>query len=67
MLTIRLPEEIERRLTALAAKTGRSKTFHAREAILTHFDEIEDRYLTLHRLENPDRRILLDQLEQDLD
>ena len=36
MLAIRLPDEIEQRLAELARKTGRTKTFYAREAILTH-------------------------------
>ena len=34
MLAIRLPEDIESRLTALAAETRRSKTRLAREAVL---------------------------------
>ena len=45
MLAIRLPEDIENRLEALARKTGRSKTFYAREAILEHLDDLEDLYL----------------------
>jgi RHH-type rel operon transcriptional repressor/antitoxin RelB len=45
MLAIRLPEDIERRLAALAAATGRTKTFYAREAILEHLDHLEDLYL----------------------
>ena len=45
MLAIRLPEDVERRLSALASKTGRSKTFYAREAILEHLDDMEDLYL----------------------
>lgn len=45
MLTIRLPEEIESRLAALASRTGRSKTFYAREAILTYLEDLEDYYL----------------------
>ncbi|WP_275097474.1 TraY domain-containing protein [Sedimenticola hydrogenitrophicus] len=67
MLAIRLPEEIEARLTALAAKTGRTKTFYAKEAILEHLDDLEDKYLAIHRLENPGKRWTLDELEQDLD
>ncbi len=67
MLAIRLPEEIEKRLTDLAAKTGRTKTFYAKEAILSHLDEIEDKYLAIHRLENPGKRWTLEELEQDLD
>ena len=45
MLAIRLPEEIESRLAALASRTGRSKTFYAREAILTYLEDLEDYYL----------------------
>lgn len=67
MLAIRLPEDIENRLKALAEKTGRTKTFYAKEAILEHLDEMEDKYLALDRLENPGKRWTLDELEQDLD
>ena len=67
MLAIRLPEEIEARLTDLAAKTGRTKTFYAREAILQHLDDMEDKYLAVNRLENPGKRWTLDEMEQDLD
>ena len=45
MLAIRLPEEIESRLAALASRTGRSKTFYARETILTYLKDLEDYYL----------------------
>ncbi len=67
MLAIRLPEEIEKRLADLAAKTGRTKTFYAKEAILEHLDEIEDKYLAINRLENPGKRWTLDEVEQGLD
>ena len=67
VLAIRLPEEIEARLAALAARTGRTKTFYAKEAILEHLGEMEDKYLAINRLENPGRRWTLDELEQDLD
>jgi RHH-type rel operon transcriptional repressor/antitoxin RelB len=45
MFTIRLPEEIEARLESLARRTGRSKTCHAREAIVRYLDDLEDMYL----------------------
>ena len=45
MLAIRLPQSIEKRLEKLARRTGRTKTFYAREAILEHLEEIEDLYL----------------------
>ena len=67
VLAIRLPGEIEARLAALAAKTGRTKTFYAREAILEHLDEMEDKYLAIDRMENPGKRWTLNELEQDFD
>ncbi len=51
MLVIRLPEEIEQRLEALAKRTGRTKTYYAREAILEHLEDLEDIYLAESRLE----------------
>ncbi|GGG94400.1 TraY domain-containing protein [Silvibacterium dinghuense] len=50
MLAIRLPEELEERLEKLAKRTGRTKTFYAREAILAHLDQLEDLYLAEERL-----------------
>jgi RHH-type transcriptional regulator, rel operon repressor / antitoxin RelB len=51
MLAIRLDPEIESRLERLAKKTGRTKTYYAREAILEHLEDLEDIYLASHRLE----------------
>ncbi len=51
-LSIRLPEDVEARLDALARKTGRTKTFYVREAILEHLEDFEDYYLSLERIEN---------------
>jgi RHH-type rel operon transcriptional repressor/antitoxin RelB len=45
MLAIRLPQSIEKRLEKLARRTGRTKTFYVREAILEHLDDLEDFYL----------------------
>jgi RHH-type rel operon transcriptional repressor/antitoxin RelB len=55
MLAIRLDKKIEERLTKLALKTGRTKTFYAREAILEHLEELEDTHLALERLAAPAR------------
>ena len=46
MLAIRLSDDIEARLDSLAKQTGRTKTFYAREAILTHLEDLEDYYLS---------------------
>ena len=53
MLAIRLDPETETRLERLARKTGRTKTFYAREAILEHLQELEDIYLVAQRLRRP--------------
>ncbi|MGC2618484.1 MAG: DUF6290 family protein [Acidobacteriaceae bacterium] len=42
MLAIRLPEDIEKRLDRLAERSGRTKTWYAREAILRHLEDLED-------------------------
>jgi RHH-type rel operon transcriptional repressor/antitoxin RelB len=49
--SIRLPHEIEERLENLSVKTGRSKSFYVKEAIIDHLDDIEDVYLAEKRLE----------------
>ncbi len=68
MLAIRLPEKIEQRLQTLAIKTGRTKSYYAREAIVEHLEDLEDYYLAVHRIENPPERVWsLDELEQGRD
>ena len=70
MLAIRLPSEIENRLEKLAKATGRTKTFYAREAILSHLDDIEDAYLAEQRLvavkQGKTRTLSLDEVEREL-
>jgi RHH-type transcriptional regulator, rel operon repressor / antitoxin RelB len=51
MLALRLPPEIEERLDALAKRTGRSKSYYARQAILEHLDDLEDVYLAEREME----------------
>ena len=51
MLAIRLPRSVEERLENLARRTGRTKTFYAREAILQHLEDLEDLYLAERALE----------------
>ena len=67
MLSLRLSDDIEARLAQLAEKTGRTKTFYAREAINRYLDEMEDTYIALSRLENPGKRVSLDDVEKLLD
>ena len=67
MLALRLSNEIETRLSALALKTGRTKTYYARQAILSFIDEMEDTYLAIDRLETPAKIWTQEDLEADLD
>lgn len=67
MLAIRLPDEIEKRLDILAKKTGRTKTYYVREAVMDHLEALEDIYLSLERLEKPAKRWSLEDLEKDID
>ncbi|MEI6758471.1 MAG: DUF6290 family protein [Chlorobium sp.] len=45
MIGIRIPKSIGQRLESLAQRTGRSKTYYIREAIIEHLDDLEDVYL----------------------
>jgi RHH-type transcriptional regulator, rel operon repressor / antitoxin RelB len=67
MLALRLPSEIESRLTALANKTGRTKTYYAQKAILSFIDDMEDTYLAIERIESPTKIWTQEELEADLD
>lgn len=54
MLAIRLPPKIEKRLSVLAKKTGRTKTYYAREAIIERIQDLEDYYLAEERMKGYD-------------
>jgi len=66
MIAVRLPPEVEKRLERLARKTGRSKTFYVREAILQHLEDLEDYYLAVQRLEENLPSIPLEEVERRL-
>jgi RHH-type rel operon transcriptional repressor/antitoxin RelB len=64
MLALRLPPAIEKRLSALAKKTGRTKSYYAREAILRHIEDIEDQHLAVARIKRGGRRTSLKVLKR---
>jgi RHH-type transcriptional regulator, rel operon repressor / antitoxin RelB len=66
VLAIRLPDDIETRLTNLASETGRTKTTLAREAILEYIDDLEDYYLAEARSRKNRKSIPLEELEREL-
>lgn len=45
MISVRLGEELEQRLEALAKATGRSKTYYVREALIQKLEDMEDLYM----------------------
>ncbi len=49
-VSLRLPSDLNQRLTHLAEQTGRSKTFYMLEAIKQHIDDLEDLYQAEQRL-----------------
>lgn len=67
MLAIRLPDDIELRLSALVAETGRTKTTLTREAILEYIDDLEDFYLVEALARNNRKSIPLRGVEKPLD
>ena len=66
MLAIRLDQEVENRLEQLAKKTGRTKTYYAREAILEHLESMEDYYLAVEVLQNPGKIYSADEAKREL-
>ena len=52
MLAISLPEKIEERLERLAKRTGRSKAYCARQAIIEHLEDLDDVEIADKRLDN---------------
>jgi len=66
MLAIRLDADTEKRLNLLAKKTGRTKTYYAREAILEHLEDLEDIYLATSRLEKKARTYSAENVKREL-
>jgi RHH-type rel operon transcriptional repressor/antitoxin RelB len=67
---VRLPDELNERLMALAKRTGRTASYYVREALEQHIDDLEDIYLaeqTLERLRRGEERTYtLDEVEREL-
>ena len=67
--SVRLPQDLEKRLTILAETTGRSKAFYIREAIQEYLDDLEDIYMArevLERVRKGEEEIYtLDEVERD--
>ena len=44
IVSVRIPDDLRRRLDALSLTTGRTRTWYVKEAILKHLAEIEAKY-----------------------
>jgi RHH-type rel operon transcriptional repressor/antitoxin RelB len=66
MLAIRLDAATEKRLDRLAKKTGRTKAFYAREAIVEHLEELEDIYLATQRLQRSGKTYSAQEVKREL-
>lgn len=52
--TVRLGEDVEKRLDELARLTGRTKTCYIRQALEEKLDKLEDFYIAEQRLKQPE-------------
>jgi RHH-type rel operon transcriptional repressor/antitoxin RelB len=66
-ITVRLGSDVEKRLDTLAKLTGRTKTYYIRQALEEKLNDLEDLYIAEHRLEEPEQRWSLEQLERNDD
>lgn len=68
MLAVRLDPDLDARLTAVSKRTGRSKSFYAREALREKIEEMEDIALLEEALRDPDlgQRISHEQMRREL-
>jgi RHH-type rel operon transcriptional repressor/antitoxin RelB len=69
MIAVRMPAEVEARLESLSRKTGRTKTFYVRQAVVEHLDDLEDLFLAeeeLRAIRAGARTYTIDEVRKDL-
>ena len=70
MLSVRLSDDIDKRLSHLAKVTNRPKSFYVREAIERSLEDIEDAYLAESAyedfLKSGEKAVTLEELEDGL-
>lgn len=67
MLAVRLPEQLESRLSKLSEETHRSKSYYVKQALEVFLADREDHLLAIARLEKKNPRISLEEMEKRLD
>lgn len=65
-IAIRLPEELETKLSTLARKTKRSKSFYVREAISQYLEDLEDYFTGMEALNKTKRVYSPDEVRKEL-
>jgi RHH-type transcriptional regulator, rel operon repressor / antitoxin RelB len=61
---VRIPIALDERLTRLAQRTGRSKTYYARKALETFIDDTEDYLLAVASYASSKKTIPLEELRK---
>lgn len=67
MLAVRLPEQLDHRLSELAEQTHRSKSYYVKQALEEFLADREDHLLAIARLEKKNPRLTLEEMEERLD
>ena len=67
MLGVRLSPDLEKRLAAVAKKSGRSKSYIARKAIEEKIEDMEDLAAAIAALEDPGENIPWEEVKKRLD
>lgn len=57
-VSVRLPEELEKRLSILCTETKRSKSFYIKEALERYIEDLEDGYEAMQAILDPDAEYL---------
>ena len=63
-IALKVSSKLDQRLTMLAKKTHRSKSYYAREALERYIEELEDYYLAIAVRENPGKIYTLAEVEK---
>ncbi|MDJ0571013.1 MAG: TraY domain-containing protein [Pleurocapsa sp. MO_192.B19] len=66
-IAVRLQKDLNQRLASLATRTGRSKSFYVKQAISRYLEDMEDTYLAIDRIENPGKRVSMEDAKRILD
>jgi RHH-type rel operon transcriptional repressor/antitoxin RelB len=61
---VRISVALDERLTRLAEKTGRSKTYYARKALETFLEDTEDYLLAVASYESSNKTVSLEELRK---